>query len=816
MLTSKVFAIVGWFILGPAAAQLTTATSTSTAHTAQSTACGEIVNSGDFIFRASLVYECMTSVPFNAAVATRFIAYYNDTLQFQSTLAYLKNPRPSYQQNGVDLIEGLGRLQHNVNEGLYGSQYDFETDLMRLLYAAHDGHLKLYAGILATFSFSSPRDIVSVSTDGISPPKVYMSGMWFLHFFSAICRAESALQSINGMDVITYLEQFAANNSVGMLEPHADWNQLMLSPALDILGYYDVFSGSATFYPGDTITFTFENGTSQTEDYLGVYFSQGPTGPLETGGDFYNFFVLGFYPANFDPYGDYGDSDNENEDGSGGSISSGASATSTGVSASSTTMSQPAATTTISGWGNIAYPDVPDVAQPDLGTIGGGYISGYFLRASSIAVLSIPSFDEYGIAVNSFQNTVQEFIQRAGAAGMTKVVIDVQQNTGGQPLLAIDAFQRFFPNVQPFAGSHRINAATGQYFHSWGEFFGPNNFNGDNFTNVQRYNTSDRLFDYESTDETANFTIPSSVAGASPPFAASDIIILSDGICSSSCALFMELMHQEAGVRTVAVGGQPRDGPMQAPSGSRGARQYDINVLDANINFAQLVLQLQNSANATFLPNRTGANDVFILGGSVNLRDQVRRGQNAPLQFSYLPADCRIYYTPQTVFNYTRLWEHAAAAIWTNNSLCVPGSTGHVDSASAGPDGNRTNYVSALDLNGGASNRTAIAPNLIQPVELLDAGAKPRIPYNFKKKADSCYPTVGCGGSGLTCVSQKLCQTADPKYVCLSTCQNLDGPCVGQSGRGVCRATSQTGYKLGSQNVHTGTCLVPPPPCPGQ
>ncbi len=119
----------------------------------------------------------MTSVPFHAAVATRFIAYYNDTLHFQSTLAYLRNPPPSYQQNSVDLIEGLGRLQQNVDNGLYGTQYDFETDLARLIYAAHDGHLTLYAGVLAVFSFASPRDVVSVSTDGISPPKVYLAGM---------------------------------------------------------------------------------------------------------------------------------------------------------------------------------------------------------------------------------------------------------------------------------------------------------------------------------------------------------------------------------------------------------------------------------------------------------------------------------------------------------------------------------------------------------------------------------------------------------------------------------------------------------------
>lgn len=47
-------------------------------------------------------------------------------------------------------------------------------------------------------------------------------------------------------------------------------------------------------------------------------------------------------------------------------------------------------------------------------------------------------------------------------------------------------------------------------------------------------------------------------------YAADDIIILTDGHCSSTCSLFVEMMHQEAGVRTVVAGGRPEYGPMQA------------------------------------------------------------------------------------------------------------------------------------------------------------------------------------------------------------------------------------------------------------
>jgi hypothetical protein len=136
----------------------------------------------------------------------------------------------------------------------------------------------------------------------------------------------------------------------------------MLSAALDIQGSFDVFSGGATFYPGDTITTILENGTSFTQNFQAIYNSPGPTGPLETGGDFYNFFVLGFYPAS------YNSSD---------SVDSSSALPSATATATSTVISSVAPTP--SNWNNPAYPDTPDVFQTDLGTYGGGYVSGKFI-----------------------------------------------------------------------------------------------------------------------------------------------------------------------------------------------------------------------------------------------------------------------------------------------------------------------------------------------------------------------------------------------------------------------------------------------------
>jgi hypothetical protein len=175
-------------------------------------------------------------------------------------------------------------------------------------------------------------------------------------------------------------------------------------------------------------------------------------------------------------------------------------------------------------------------------------------------------------------------------------------------------------------------------------------------------------------------------------------------------------MHYEAGVRVVAVGGRPTTGPMQAPSGSRGARLYSTDTLDANINFTQVILSLESppSPNVTFLPNRTQALDVYVTYASINLRDQVRNTSTIPIQFAYEAADCRIFYTPQTIYNYTALWQYAADAIWSKPSLCVSGSTGFATTGT-----NRT------DFTGPPASVSSSATNLTTYLKSLNTSSLP-------------------------------------------------------------------------------------------
>ena len=142
-------------------------------------ACGTLVQQyqedGLTQFTAQQAYDCLIIVPFNPAIAREFLAYYRDTLDFQSTLSYLQDPPPGYQQPGVDVLQSLDQIRDNIDTGVYTNEYAFEADLQRVVARTHDGHVSLSAGLMYTFTFGSPVTIVSISPDGIQNPKPYLA-----------------------------------------------------------------------------------------------------------------------------------------------------------------------------------------------------------------------------------------------------------------------------------------------------------------------------------------------------------------------------------------------------------------------------------------------------------------------------------------------------------------------------------------------------------------------------------------------------------------------------------------------------------------
>lgn len=99
-------------------------------------------------------------------------------VQWESTIAYLKDPPQSYGLPPVDIQGGLDAIAANATAGSFQSEYDFQSSIVRLISLAHDGHFAYRPDVFKAFGFRNDlaRDLVSLSVDGKQLPKLYNLG----------------------------------------------------------------------------------------------------------------------------------------------------------------------------------------------------------------------------------------------------------------------------------------------------------------------------------------------------------------------------------------------------------------------------------------------------------------------------------------------------------------------------------------------------------------------------------------------------------------------------------------------------------------
>lgn len=111
----------------------------------------------------------------------------------------------------------------------------------------------------------------------------------------------------------------------------------------------------------------------------------------------------------------------------------------------------------------VGYP-TPVVIHRD------GYISGYFLPNSSVAVLVMQGFidpAETDTDAPLLQSeVVASFLSSCLKYNKTKLIVDVQANGGGAVLEGYDTFQRIFPGLEPFGASRMRNTEVGKFLGS--------------------------------------------------------------------------------------------------------------------------------------------------------------------------------------------------------------------------------------------------------------------------------------------------------------------------------------------------------------
>ncbi|KAL9091246.1 MAG: hypothetical protein Q9159_001541 [Coniocarpon cinnabarinum] len=686
------------------------------------------------IFPAALVHACLKSVPLDITAARETIKYVSETILMQSTLDYLLDPPSSYQQPLIDVTQMLGMLDELLQMGALNDQYSFETALQRVALRMHDGHVAFPMPLTDAVTFGSPLTLMSLSgtNDGRDFPKIYVS--------SDLQRSDyirSAVVAINGYDTYNYLERYARLTVSGNIDPQADWNDLFDSFAALTIDSFSSFDMASPIFVDEQISFKFENGssTAPVDYYASFDISSCPT--VASGKDVYACLVA---PSAGEAAQSIFSNDTEPAYSTASvdaspwpsnalyALTTAAIPTLNIAERIYNAMAGPRATATPvesdplkSRVPKPAYPSDPVIAQPDLG--GDGFVTGYYVKVNktySFGVLSIPTFDVTGEAIATFSDTIACFIQRTQTDRITEVVIDLQRNKGGSSILAWNTFSQFFPDIIPFAGSRLrathvtndigaaltpfgesiqekknasygdflddpwavtkyINPRTDSRFTSWPSFF--QSLDQDSrgeFTAVKRTNLRYNDFDRAATADDASerqygITYGRNIADTAPPFDVDSILLLTDGLCGSACALFAEAMTHEVGVKTVVVGGHPQPGLMQAVGGTRGSQKWDSISVDHDKALAHELLR--SDAHRVLATRNPG-----ILSDTVTftLADQIRRGEYAPLQFSYEPANCRIFYTFENYRDYNRLWTDAADALWGINhyqsATCVDGS----------------------------------------------------------------------------------------------------------------------------------------------
>ncbi|KAF2448828.1 hypothetical protein P171DRAFT_219978 [Karstenula rhodostoma CBS 690.94] len=690
-------------------------------------ACGQIAElvTETTVIDAELAYACLKSVPIDKDAATDTLKSVKNMVEWQSTLAYLKNPPKGYGDEGVDIQQGLDDIGKKVSNGDYDNEYDFEIDIAKLFVKAHDGHLT-FSGMAHSGVFTWRRDreiaLISGSENGKDDPKIWGIGDFNKTLDGNAKR--SAISQIDGKDAV----QFVKEESMGTTyhDPDSRYNSMFYMQPAENYGYF----ANPRFYPGASVNISYENGTSR--EFVNSAVVNEPSDWLlvKDGQDFYDTFIVP-RSRTLDTTETKKRSNHRNVP---------------------RNVEYPREAELNRRWVPWAYPSaIVEHKSDDV------KLAGYFINtgAGKVGVLMVQTFsveaeDGNNEEAREFQDVVQKYISQAKAQNVEKHIIDVRTNGGGKILLGYDMFLQFFPKEQPqlqsrwrghkgselfgekLSSIERMNTKNGnlytspfnyhsylsgddEEFSDFKDMYPPEKFNDESFTALLKYNLSDPI---ETSDDT--YALGISMTGyldranfTEQPFKAENIIILSDGICASTCSLFTELMVQQAGVKTLAVGGVPGTGSMQVVGGTKGSMllpaEY-ITQVSASVVSEYATSDAEVADWRDFLPQPFS---IAVSTAGVNFQDNIRKDlekDGIPTQFLNDTASCRIYYEPNMYLNVSALWSKAADVAFgkdggMDEEACVAGSvTSKEDQTGQGKGSPSSGGSSGTGTNGGSGS----------------------------------------------------------------------------------------------------------------
>ncbi|KAK6221293.1 peptidase s41 family protein [Colletotrichum tabaci] len=645
---------------------------------------------------AQLAHACLNSVPLGKEAAIELVDSLYPYLEWQSDAAYKADPPAGYDFPGYDLFAALSNIRENLVNDVYPGEYAFQSALYEEVFGpGHDGHFVYYPDLLtAVFEWTRERALVSISEDGSSLPVIKI-------YEEVISTPETAsvVKLINGIDAAKYLED-TVNKANWNRDANSAYNSMFFEKsgvaAGGGKGYFSSGGRVRYIYQGPNTILTFENGTEVAfENHARV--KKDLTGVVD-GPSFYAKFCNPQSPASKTPAG------------------------------------------TITPNATAPAPVLPGYPAPVIVT-SDGVVSGYFLEGEGfedVAVVALMAFESASPA--EFQQVTRDFYAAALAAGKTKLVIDFQQNGGGYILQGYDFFRQLFPDAvqdgfsrwkesDGFVAAAEIISdlvadldlatsddgdlislaeswfnwrydynLTNQPFTSFDDKFAPRVFQNTSYTALMRWNLDDPL-----TTSNATFGLGveingyGNLTGLPQPFEPENIVILYDGVCASTCTLASEFLRLHGGVKSVAFGGLPVEGPIEGVGGIKGSQVLDWSNIYSYTTF--LLPYASTDAQKTAFARYDDLPLNRSLAAAVNVRDQVLRGNvddGIPAQFVREDADCRLYWTLPMITDVAEVWKATAAAAF-NGGKCAYGGIAKRDVADKA-EVTRRNYLAASRL----------------------------------------------------------------------------------------------------------------------
>ncbi|KAF2662339.1 hypothetical protein K491DRAFT_287888 [Lophiostoma macrostomum CBS 122681] len=684
-------------------------------------ACGTVASlllASETSLPAKVAHECLQSVPVDITGNEVLIDELKLVWQWQSEIKYLENPPESWK-NGLLFAENeLDNIRSHLTD--YSSEYAVQQAIQSITVRSRNYHWNYEPDILTIFTFTRPVGVASVSSDGKSLPKLYVDDDITLLSSPEKDTRVSEIVQINGEEAYQIVDRVSALEQQ-FIDADGRLNKMFTTGDTGSVGQFERYS----IYEDDTTTLEFANGTVvelQNTASLTKFFERSNANITDFAGvtdgqSFFDTFCTGLVSGK--------PSDDEKSLGSVSNAQPGHPDAPRRIPHNYHDLRKRADIPE----SNYSYPVVESNSSA---------VAGYFLHTpgyEDVAVLKIITFDPlddpWG---NNFQATINTFLELCIKEQKQKLVIDLRENGGGATHLLLDAFMQLFPGELPFSG--QWNRATEEFsaigdavseiynspklsgsfenstdgnkvdlvfkvwaywnyvtvqnknFASWDEFKGPHKNNGDLYTTVFRYNLS---------NENAFSIRPPGFAflnytSKPQPFASSNIVMFTDALCGSACASFHEELKVIAGVQSVAVGGRPRTGPLQAVTGTKGGEVIPINaVLEYAATIVETAeqLDLQHILNNTRIEELASVSQLMVRAGNgasrVQIQDQLRKGDRSmtPLQYIYEAADCRVFYTSESWREPEAAWRQAWDA-FVHRDRCVEGSTGLASSISGG------------------------------------------------------------------------------------------------------------------------------------